>query len=164
MKQAELVARTGLTTGSFYHHFGSMAAYLEALAGFYGEDRSHELLAQIDSGDVDDPADPVARLRALNQLARNEQMRPLDAAMRDWAGTSPAAAAAVEESDGVLLDFITTQLEAIGLDRDDARVRALMLLALGATRIQAPWPVPADTGDRVLDLLTHQDPTRDQLP
>ncbi|MGH1505345.1 MAG: TetR/AcrR family transcriptional regulator, partial [Acidimicrobiales bacterium] len=57
VKQAELVARTGLTTGSFYHHFGSMAAYLEALAGFYGEDRAHELLAQIDMGEPNETAE-----------------------------------------------------------------------------------------------------------
>lgn len=147
VKLAAMVRAAGLSTGSFYHHFESMAAYLDELARFYGSERAEELLATIDA------TDPLERLRELSRLARDERMGPLDAAMRDWAGSNAVAAAAVRSSDEVLLTFMVRAFRELGHRRDDARLRALVLLSAGAARVHAPWKLPARSADRILDLI-----------
>ncbi len=142
-----LAAEAGVTTGSFYHHFTGMPAYLDALARFYGADQVEAALAGIAA------ADPVDRLRRLARLASDERMRPLDVAMRDWAGTSPAAADAVRAADAALLRFVERAFLDLGLAVAAARVRAVVLLSVGVARVHAPWPVPASTADDVLRLL-----------
>lgn len=157
VKLAALVERTGLTTGSFYHHFGSMAAFLDGLASFYGAERATELLDRITA------TDPLERLADLTRLARDEQMRPLDEAMRDWAGTNDLAAAAVRESDELLLEFMADAFVDLGHGEDDARARAVLLLSVGVARVEAPWPLPPGVGDRMLEVLVRRpsasDPT-----
>jgi AcrR family transcriptional regulator len=148
VKLVALVQATGLTTGSFYHHFDGMPAYLDELARFYGSERAEELLRTIDD------ADPRARLAQLSRLARDERMAPLDAAMRDWAGSNDVAASAVRSSDDVLLRFMERALRDLGHDRADARLRAVVLLSTGVARVHAPWKLPAHAGERVLDLVT----------
>ena len=147
VKLDALVHETGLTTGSFYHHFDAMAAYLDELAGFYGTERAEELMSTIDE------TEPRARLAELSRLARDERMAPLDAAMRDWAGSNEVAAAAVRASDEVLLRFMERALRDLGHDRDDARLRAVVLLSTGAARVHAPWKLPACAGERIVDLV-----------
>lgn len=155
VKLAALVRETGLTTGSFYHHFEGMAAYLDELARFYGADRAEEMLATID-GD-----DPQVRLAELTRLARGERMAPLDAAMRAWAGSDEVAAAAVRASDEVLLRFMERALRDLGHDRHEARLRAVVLLSTGAARVHAPWKLPRDFGDRVLRLVSLPTPSQE---
>ncbi|MEZ5298452.1 MAG: TetR/AcrR family transcriptional regulator [Ilumatobacteraceae bacterium] len=67
-----LVAETGLTTGSFYHHFANVAAFRVELAEFYGSVQVGATLATLD-----DEA-PVERIRRLVRIARDE-LHPLDA-------------------------------------------------------------------------------------
>lgn len=148
VKLDALVRTTGLTTGSFYHHFDGMAAYLDELARFYGSERAEELLSTIDA------TEPRARLAELSRLARDERMAPLDAAMRDWAGSNEVAASAVRASDEVLLRFMERALRDLGHGRDDARVRAVVLLSTGAARVHAPWKLPTRTGERIVELVT----------
>lgn len=155
VKLVALVRETGLTTGSFYHHFDSMAAFLDELARFYGADRAEELLAGVDG------EDPQTRLAELTRLARDERMAPLDVAMRGWAGTSEVAAAAVRSSDEVLLRFMERALRDLGHDRDEARLRAVVLLSIGVARVHAPWKLPRDLGDRVLRLVTGPTPSEE---
>lgn len=147
VKLGAMVHETGLTTGSFYHHFDGMAAFLDELARFYGAEQAEEMLATIDA------TDPRAALAELSRLARDERMAPLDAAMRDWAGSNDVAAAAVRSADEVLLRFMERALRQLGHDRADARVRAVVLLSTGVARVHAPWELPARTGDRIIDLV-----------
>lgn len=146
MKLAELTARTGLTVGSFYHHFSGMPEYLDALAGYYGaaqvDEHLDELLAR----------PPRDRLRSLLQIATDDRMRPLDVAMRDWSGSNEAAAAAVRAADAALLDFIATAFEELGHDRSDARLRAMTLLSVGVARIHTPWRTTAADAERIIEL------------
>jgi len=151
VKLLALVDRTGLTTGSFYHHFGSMAVYLDELASFYGSERPPELLERIDA------TDPRARLEQLERLAHDERMRPLDRAMRDWAGSNDAAASAVRASDEHLLRFMEAAFGDLGHARDDARLRAIVLLSVGVARVHPPWPTPRRAHTRLLDLLAGTD-------
>lgn len=147
VKLSALTQVLGLTTGSFYHHFAGMADYLSQLARYYGTEQPRAGLAQID-----DP-DPRVRLRRLYALALDDEMRPLDAAMRDWAGSDPEAAAAVREADAILLEFLATAFADLGHPASAARARAQLMFAAGVAHYTPPWPVDAGILDEVLAIL-----------
>ncbi|NLV55484.1 MAG: TetR/AcrR family transcriptional regulator [Acidimicrobiales bacterium] len=155
VKLTALTAEVGRTTGSFYHHFPNVAAYLDDLARFYGADQVEAVLAEISARP--DAADPVARLRELSRRALDDDMRPLDVAMRDWAGRSEVAAAAVRAADAALLHFVERAFRDLGFDRPGARTRALVLLSVGVARVEGPWPLPRSAPDQVIALLTRPD-------
>lgn len=134
-----LVEVTGLTTGSFYHHFPNMAAYRDALAEFYARVQVDETLSAIDE------TDPHRRLRRIADVARRDSLGALDAAMRDWAGSDDVAAAAVRLLDATLLGHFARAFEDMGHDRASARVRAVALLAAGVARVHPPWPLQDPT-------------------
>lgn len=148
VKLDALTRRTGRSTGSFYHHFTNMAGYLAELARFYGAEQVHAALDAL----ADDP--PEDRLRALVAIAADRDMRSLDAAMRDWAGTDDAAAAAVRAADVTLLGFLERAFGDLGHDREDARLRAVVLLSTAVARVHTPWTMPADAAGDLLALLT----------
>lgn len=147
VKLDALTERTGRSTGSFYHHFANMAGYLAELARYYGAEQVEEALDAI----ADEP--PVRRLRALAAIAEDRDMRSLDVAMRDWAGTDAGAAEAVRAADATLLTFLERAFADLGHDRAGARVRAVALLSVAVARVQTPWPLPVDAPDALLDLL-----------
>jgi AcrR family transcriptional regulator len=149
VKLDALTRTVGLTTGSFYHHFSGMADYVEQLARYYGDDQVNTGLAALD-----DP-DPLARLRNLSRAATEGAMRPLDAAMRDWAGSYPVADEAVRAADRALMAFVARAFADLGLPEDDARTRARVLISVGVARVHPPWPLAPDAADYVLALLTH---------
>jgi AcrR family transcriptional regulator len=151
VKLQALTELLGLTTGSFYHHFDNMAGYLDALARHYGSDQPRAGIATIAEDD------PRRRLERLSELALADAMLPLDAAMRDWAGSNPVAAQAVRDADEILLRFIEQAFLDLGHDRRGARTRATLLLSAGVARISPPWPLGtrrADAFDAVLDVLS----------
>ena len=148
VKLETLTAETGLTTGSFYHHFANVDAFLEDLARFFGADQIEASLAA-----VDDP-DPLARLSDLVRRNRDEDMTTLYAAMRTWAESSDAAREAVRAADHRMLTFLETAFGDLGHDPDAARLRALLFMSAGVARIHPPWPIPRDANGQILALLT----------
>jgi AcrR family transcriptional regulator len=147
VKLDALTARTERSTGSFYHHFTNMAGYLGDLARFYGADQVEGAL------DVLVGLPPRDRLRELVAMADDRDMRSLDVAMRDWAGTDQAAAAAVEAADATLLRFLERAFADLGHDRDGARLRSVALLAAAVARVRTPWTMPDDAPEALLRLL-----------
>jgi AcrR family transcriptional regulator len=147
VKQPALTKRLGLTTGSFYHHFSSMADYLDQLAAFYGSQMLLDNLATVAD------ADPRRRLRHLVVVTRDEQLVPLDAAMRDWAGTNPIAAESVRSADRILFRFIERAFLDLGYDRRSARVRTMLFYSPGVARVSPPWRLGAGFVDDVLEIL-----------
>ena len=137
----------GLTTGSFYHHFSGMADYLDQLARHYGTDQPSRGLAL-----VDDP-DPRLRLRRLYEMSLDDRMGPLDAAMRDWAGSNSLAAQAVQDADGALLRFIERAFLDLGYPRREAQARAQLLFSAGTARITPPWRPHGRPFDEALAIL-----------
>lgn len=147
VKLRALTDELDLTTGSFYHHFSGMAEYLDALARYYGSDQVRRNLAAID-----DP-DPRVRLRRLDAVSQDDHMGPLDAAMRDWAGSNDVAAEAVRHADEILLRFIEKAFRDLGFDRKNARIRAQLLFSAGVARISPPWKMGSHVLDEVLAVL-----------
>jgi AcrR family transcriptional regulator len=147
VKLPALTAALGLTTGSFYHHFRGMTDYLDQLARFYGKDQFEQARPLLEH------PDPVIRLRRLAAMSRDDRMQPLDAAMRDWAGSNPVAARAVRASDATLLAFVERAFRDLGHGRAGARTRALLLFSLGVARVHLPWKLPKRVFDDVFAVL-----------
>jgi AcrR family transcriptional regulator len=127
VKLAAVAHRLGVTSGSFYHHFGGWRDYLDALADHHAGwnvDRIVEALEPI--------ADPAQRIRALRILAEEWNVARLDSAMRVWATSDPRARAAVARLDDRLLEIVRAAFAELGFSHEQARVRALMALAAGA--------------------------------
>lgn len=146
VKLDALCEEAGLTTGSFYHHFRNIATYRNELATFYGGDQVQELISSIAV------EDPYERLAAVAELAHDKSLAPLDIAMRDWAGSDQRAAAAVEAADFAMLEHFAQLFEDLGHRQDEARLRALLLLSAGVSRVHNPWKVPNVTST-LLKLL-----------
>jgi AcrR family transcriptional regulator len=137
----------GLTTGSFYHYFDGMSDYLEQLARYYGSEQARQNVALLDD------LDPRARLRHLDEISQDDRMQPLDAAMRDWAGSNKIAADSVREADERVLRVIARAFCDLGFEQKEAQLRARLLLAAGVARISSPWRGPRPSIDDVLDIL-----------
>ena len=147
VKLAALTARLHRTTGSFYHHFRGMEQYREELAAYFGDGQPRAVIDRLA------PLPPAERLRGLHEVLVDRHMGPLHAAMREWAASNAAAAVAVRAADHVLLDFIADAFEDMGFDTHDARVRAEIVFALGATRVEPPWPRAMRSVDELLGVL-----------
>ncbi|MDG2304467.1 MAG: TetR/AcrR family transcriptional regulator [Candidatus Binatia bacterium] len=147
VKLQALTDEIGLTTGSFYHHFNGMKDYLDQLARFYGADQVRKNLFTVND------ADPRMRLRKLGAMAIKDRMVPLDAAMRDWAGSNRIAAASVRAADEHLMRFIAKAFRNLGYPRREAQVRAQLLQSVGVARVMPPWKTLAGDTGLVLKIL-----------
>ncbi|NLA36530.1 MAG: TetR/AcrR family transcriptional regulator [Actinobacteria bacterium] len=147
VKLTALTRALGRTTGSFYHHFGSMTQYLEALADFYGTEQVETMLGALA------PLEPQLRLVELARISRDHRMQPLSLAMREWGASDRRAAAAVQAADGRLLEFVCDTLIELGYEEPDAQVRAQLLFAVGASRVVTPWRPPGDLDRRILSII-----------
>ncbi len=153
VKLSALCERTGLTTGSFYHHFGGMSEYLTELASYFGSEQPRSTLDRLSD------LAPDRRLRKLEKLSVELHMGALHRAMRDWATVDVTAAVAVNEADRVLLEFLRDAFAGMGLSRADAELRAEIVFSLAVTRLDTPWTRRSTSVQRVTDALLL--PTRD---
>jgi len=147
VKLAELTHRLRRTTGSFYHHFRGMEQYRDELAAYFGDVQPRAVLYRLA------PLSPRDRLLGLQEVFVDQEMGPLHAAMREWATSNAAAAAAVRALDHVLLDFIAEIFCELGCDTNEARARAEVVFSMGVARVEPPWPNAIRGVDDLLDLL-----------
>lgn len=151
VKIKALQEETGLTTGSFYHHFAGMKEYLDELADFWGLDTPGHI------AEAQHP-DPRTRLIEFQAIAPRDDLQRLDRAMRDWAGSDQRAADAVKRVDEALLTFCAEVFTDMGYDDVEARICAQAVIATGVARVTPPWPAVENHIDRLLDILTRQLP------
>lgn len=95
-----LTNRASVTKGSFYHHFKSQQAFVEAFL----EDLRHRAFADV-VADVDAAAPPRQQLRQL-ATAISRHHPALERAVRRWAVTNRAAAEVVRQVDGDRLTYV----------------------------------------------------------
>ncbi|MET8775448.1 TetR/AcrR family transcriptional regulator [Nocardia sp. NPDC004654] len=128
----KLVAATGLSTGSFYHHFAGMPGYKKALLAHFEEVQTLRYIREVQAAEN---LDPRAKLDLLIDLVLADGAPArLEVAVRAWALDDPVAAAAKQRVDAARLAFLRELLGEIGYPEPAAEQTAqiLYLLVLGA--------------------------------
>jgi AcrR family transcriptional regulator len=111
-----LCQRLAVTRGSLYHHFESGPAFHEALIEHWEDEIMPALLAAIDA------VEPRARIDLLQHLALHAD-HEAEKAIRAWAHTNTAVAAALARVDAAREDALAHAFGDVGIG--SARARTL---------------------------------------
>ncbi|HYH51480.1 MAG TPA: TetR/AcrR family transcriptional regulator [Acidimicrobiia bacterium] len=117
---ATLCRRLNVTIGSFYHHFKSSKAFLQAFYGWWEAEHGYHLVDQARS-----EPDPLARLALLKKLA-GSLPHAAEAAIRFWSRAHPDAAAAQTRVDEARIKVVHDTLRELGLPSGRAKRLAVM--------------------------------------
>ncbi|MBX9587972.1 MAG: TetR/AcrR family transcriptional regulator [Hyphomonadaceae bacterium] len=124
--RVEVVAeRLGVTKGGFYRRFKDRRALLDGILETWSRGRTAAIDQQLALGD----ATPGQRLKAVIKLYServNAQGMAIELAIRQWARTDQAAAAAVARVDAHRLRNVESLYGRMGLSAEDARARAVL--------------------------------------
>jgi len=148
-----LCTRLGVTKGSFYWHFNDMPAYRAALINTWAAVRDE------DRGYFDDLASepPRQRLSRMMTALVGPRHWMLERAMREWARSEPAVAAAVRASDRRVVAAVRQAFLDDGFEPDEADMRANATFAagIGFLHLSGSRPNPQASGRReeFLDVL-----------
>jgi AcrR family transcriptional regulator len=141
-----LLCRTiGVTTGSFYHYFGSWDAFVDELLRHWEREKTQRPVAVASA-----ETDPITRVRTIKKLTL---ALPHDAetAIRAWAHVNPAVAVVQARVDDERLASIRAAIvPLVGRNRRTERLAVMgMTLLVGHQQ----WRTPVDVRElaRLLD-------------
>jgi AcrR family transcriptional regulator len=127
--RVEVVAeRLGVTKGGFYRRFKDRRALLDAMLDAWSQGRINAINQQMALGN----AAPRERLKAVVKLYSeriNAQGMAIELAVRQWARSDRAAAAAVAEVDAQRLKNVEELYRRLGLSAENAPARAVLFYA-----------------------------------
>ncbi len=144
VKLHSLTARLGVSTGSFYHHFGNFEEYLATLADFYGSEQAQLPFDEARARVGDDPRALLTEATAIFGAGAGRQ---LNVAMRAWAQMDDRANAAVRRYDEALSSNLDEMFLALGYEDLAAKARTLILMGLAKVDIDPDLMNPG-FGDR----------------
>ena len=124
LTMANLCARLGVTTGSFYAHFGGIREFHSAFLEQWEEGRVYQLQEQVEA--TPDPLERIALLRRIAVAVNHEA----ESAIRGWARTNPVVAEFQRRVDRSREDVLVQAFLDIGIDKKDARVLARIGLTI----------------------------------
>jgi hypothetical protein len=102
--------------------------------------------------------DPLTRIRRLAKLSLEDKTFELDKAMRIWATMDPRAAVTVAHSEKAVLAFLSDAFEDLGFSREEASLRARILLSVNIARLlTADGRTRRRFFKRTLEILTGPD-------
>jgi AcrR family transcriptional regulator len=148
-----LCRRLGVTKGSFYWHFNDMQAYREALVEAWAAVRDE------DRGYFDDlaSAPPRQRLSRMMTALVGPRHWMLERAMREWARSESAVAAAVRASVRSVVAAVRKAFLDEGFEPSQAEMRADATFAagIGFLHLSGSRPSPRAAGRReeFLDVM-----------
>jgi AcrR family transcriptional regulator len=120
-----LAERLGVTKGGFYRRFKDRRALLNAMLETWRDGRVTAIERQADTSGES----AVEKLRGIFKLyseRANTQGMAIELAIRQWARTDPAAAAAAEKVDVARLKTVGSLFRKLGLSAADAEARAVL--------------------------------------
>jgi len=124
--RVEVVAeRLGVTKGGFYRRFKDRRALLDAILAEWSRGRIAAINRQTELGDVG----PRERLKYLIELYSERVSAhgiAIELAIRQWARSDKAAAAAVAVVDAQRLKNVENLYRRLGLTTEDAQSRAIL--------------------------------------
>jgi AcrR family transcriptional regulator len=121
-----LAERLGVTKGGFYRRFRDRRALLNAILETWRDGRVAAIERHADAGGVTS----VEKLQSIIKLyseRANAQGMAIELAIRQWARTDPATAAAAEKVDAARLRVAGALYRDLGLSLPDADARAVLL-------------------------------------
>ncbi|HEY2193408.1 MAG TPA: TetR/AcrR family transcriptional regulator [Actinomycetospora sp.] len=95
LRIGRLCREVGVTSGSFYHHFGSWDGFVAALLEHWTAEEVDRPLELVRRADVADPGERVTLLKGLALTIPHDA----ETAIRRWAGTDEVVAAAQQRVD-----------------------------------------------------------------
>ena len=130
-----LCARLDRSKGSFYHHFGGRAAYVQALLDRWEREATDRL---IETGHADAPV--AERLRRVNRQASELGNARLERAIRGWSAREPLARDVQDRVDTRRLAFLEELCgERMGAGAGARHLaRVLQLTFVGAQHLNPP--------------------------
>lgn len=126
LKIGPLCAELGVTSGSFYHHFGGWSGFVRALLEHWETEQTARILELTRSA----TDDPVERLDVLKRLAVTLP-HAAEAAIRSWAAVDADVAAALRRIDARRL----AALEDVLADALPDRAVAVRLASFGQSML-----------------------------
>jgi AcrR family transcriptional regulator len=124
LKIAPLCRELGVTSGSFYHHFGSWAGFVEAMLTHWEAEQTQTLLAL--TWQAEDPWERVTVMKNLAVTVPHEA----EAAIRAWGKLDPAVGHAQQRVDAARIEGLRVVVAGVGGDDATARRLSLMGIAL----------------------------------
>lgn len=146
LKLATLCRRLGVTTGSFYHHFGGWPAFVEALL----DDWEHEQTGRVLRLSRAAP-DATARVRTMKELAASTVPHAAEYAIRVWSGDDPQVRAAQDRLDTLRIAAVAEIIGELVPDPAVADRLGVMAVSLMVGWQQLRPPRPASELVALLD-------------
>jgi AcrR family transcriptional regulator len=107
----DLCADLGVTTGSFYAHFGGREEFVRSVATYWRRRYTTEIVERIRHA----PDDPKSRLVALAEGIVEGDLARFDVAVRAWAAQEAAVASIVRQVDKERLGLLRDLFAELGL-------------------------------------------------
>jgi len=127
----------GITKGSFYWHFENRDALVHETLRRWETDQTQDLFARFEGID-----DPLTRLRILMFAAFEDIENGLFFAALSASSEDPRVQPYLQRVSAQRLAFVTDSFQALGLDPDDARRRALFAYSTYAGYFQLLRAIP----------------------
>ncbi|WP_084965011.1 TetR/AcrR family transcriptional regulator [Thermoactinospora rubra] len=142
-----LAGLLGLTKGSFYHHFKSMARYKTELLEHFAAEHTHRYITAAESAGTT----ARARLDRLLALVLEDEDPGLEPAIRAWALQDDEVRAMQAQVDELRLDYLRRLWGEVGGEADSAAMASLLYLVFVGSQHVIP-PVPAAELRDIYDL------------
>lgn len=146
--KADLLARSlGVSRGSFYWHFKSLAAFKRDLLERWRQVSTNALIVEVERAPR-----ALDRFRAFMARALSDR-GSLERAIRAWAIHSAEVRQTVAAVDAIRLDYLTRLLVDSGLSPDEAHARAVFAYAANLGRAQIYGRATASLDGAAIDAL-----------